>query len=174
MKYSISRLSEREFAESVDALAALLADAVDDGASVGFLAPIIGDELRNWWRSLTTAVGTGQVLIWAARAEDGTPAGTIQLQHPTKPNGRHRAEIAKLIVHRSARGRGLGRELLAVAERTAIDTGVSLLLLDTETGSGAEQLYQSDGWTLTGIVPGYAASPDGALSACSFFHKAIG
>ncbi len=99
--------------------------------------------------------------------------GTVGLAHPGKPNGRHRAEVVKLIVHRRARGRGLGRALLAAVEHAAAEAGITLLHLDTQTGSPAERLYRTAGWIPVGVVPDYAADTDGVLRAATFFYKAL-
>ncbi|MFD0569266.1 GNAT family N-acetyltransferase [Kitasatospora gansuensis] len=99
--------------------------------------------------------------------------GTVQLRLTSYPNGRHRADLAKLLVHRDARGRGLGRRLLELAEQGAAEHGVTLLLLDTQTDSPAEQLYRAAGWTAFGTVPEHAADPAGVLRPTTFFHKAL-
>jgi ribosomal protein S18 acetylase RimI-like enzyme len=173
MTYTISPLSAPELSRAVEDLAALLADAVEDGASIGFLAPVDRDALVRWWQALLPSVTDGQTRVWAARDEGGALVGTVQLKLTANPNGTHRAQVGKLIVDRRARGRGLGRELLAVAEGAAVGAKISLLLLDTRTGSAAERLYASAGWTAFGIVPDYAADPDGTLSPCTFFYKQI-
>nr|BFE79064.1 hypothetical protein GCM10020093_016650 [Planobispora longispora] len=116
--------------------------------------------------------GRGSLAVWVCRDTGGISA-TISLVLTGKPNGRHRAEIVKLMVHPGARGRGLARRLLATAEAAAAEAGIALLLLDTETGSAAEHLYLAEGWTRYGIVPAYAASPDGPLKDCSFFYKRL-
>ncbi|MEU6727574.1 GNAT family N-acetyltransferase [Nonomuraea wenchangensis] len=168
--YAIDLLPAEEFDAAIKDLAALLADAVDDGASVGFLSPFGLEEAAAWWRAQAPAVAAGTLQVWVARDASGV-AGTIGLALATKPNSRYRGEIIKLMVHRDARGRGLSRALLATAERAALAAGVHLLMLDTETGSTAEHVYLTGGWTRYGIVPGYAASPDGTPAACSFFYK---
>jgi GNAT superfamily N-acetyltransferase len=89
------------------------------------------------------------------------------------PNGRHRADILKLMVHPTARGQGLARSLLTTAERAAADDGVTLLILDAETGTPAERLYLTAGWTHYGTVPAYATDPAGTLKDCSFFYKRL-
>ncbi|MGR6918903.1 N-acetyltransferase family protein [[Actinomadura] parvosata] len=169
---TIARLSAEEFEQCVEELAALLADAVDDGASLGFVAPFGQESAAVWWRAQAPAVAAGTQLVWVCRL-DGVLAGTVSLIPAAKANARHRAEIVKLMVHRDARGQGLARALLATAEQAAFDAGARLLLLDTETGSTAEHVYLSGGWTRYGIVPGYAASPDGTLRDCSFFYKRL-
>ncbi|WP_229686897.1 GNAT family N-acetyltransferase [Longimycelium tulufanense] len=100
--------------------------------------------------------------------------GIVQLDLETKPNGRHRGEIAKLMVHRRARGQGLGKALLAHAEREAAALGVSLLVLDTQSGSGAEQLYRAAGWNRVGVIPDYAADPVGELHPTTIFYRSLG
>ncbi|MGW7050089.1 GNAT family N-acetyltransferase [Streptomyces sp. NPDC054887] len=168
----ITRLSADEFRAEVRNLAGVLADAVDDNASVGFLAPFGPDEAAAWWAAQQPAVADGSLRVWAARGPSGT-TGTFALSFSPRPNGRHRAELVKLMVHRGARGQGLGRALLDTAEREAARAGATLLLLDTEGSSPAERLYRSAGWTHYGTVPDYAADPAGTLKACSFFYKRL-
>ncbi|MGP4016523.1 GNAT family N-acetyltransferase [Saccharopolyspora sp. 5N708] len=168
--HNITRLSAADFRDSVKGLADVLVSAVADGFSLGFLAPFDQDAATAWWRGLQPAVADGSVTVWVAHGFDGI-TGTISLALEHTPNGRHRAKIAKLMVHRDARGRGLGRALLATAEQAAARAGATLLMLDTTTGSAAERLYHSAGWTRYGIVPDYAADPTGSLEDCSFFYK---
>lgn len=171
--HAITRLSAEEFDAELGGLAALLAEAVADGASLGFRSPFGREQALAWWRTQRTAVAEGALTVWAARGPQGT-AGTVALAHCPKPNGAHRAEVVKLMVAPAARGRGLGRRLLGTAERYAADAGATLLLLDTETGSAADRLYASAGWTGYGTVPDYATDPDGTLRDCTFFYKRIG
>ncbi|MBB2914281.1 GNAT superfamily N-acetyltransferase [Streptosporangium becharense] len=170
--HTIERLSAEEFPGSVDGLAEVLVDAVGDGASVGFLAPFDHEAAAAWWRAQAPAVADGSLIVWACRDGGGIDA-TVSLALAGKPNGRHRAEVVKLMVRRGARGRGLARALLATAEATAAAAGVTLLLLDTQTGSTAERVYLAGGWTRYGVVPDYAAAPDGSLQSCSFFYKPL-
>ncbi|MEV0387779.1 GNAT family N-acetyltransferase [Nonomuraea sp. NPDC050643] len=170
--HTIERLSAEEFEAGIKDLAGLLVDAVDGGASVGFVTPFGHEEAAAWWRAQQPAVAAGRLLVWACH-EEGAMTGTIGLALAGKPNARHRAEIVKLMVHRTARGRGLSRALLAAAEQAALEEGADLLMLDTETGSAAEHVYLTGGWTRYGIVPGYAGSPDGTLQDCSFFYKRL-
>ncbi|MFJ6015646.1 GNAT family N-acetyltransferase [Streptomyces sp. NPDC092952] len=168
----IAPVSGPELITYADELAALLMDAVADGASVGFLAPLDRTAAAAWWRERAGSVEGGPLRIWIAR--DGERiAGTISLARATLPNARHRAEVAKLMVRGSARGRGLGRTLLDTVERSAADAGISLLVLDTESGSPAERLYRAAGWTESGSIPNYAADPAGALRPTTLYYKEI-
>ncbi|SDI28398.1 GNAT family N-acetyltransferase [Nonomuraea jiangxiensis] len=172
LTHTIARLSAADFGDSVEDLAALLVDAVDSGASVGFVTPFGQAEAAAWWRAQAPAVADGSLMVWVSRDGSGLQA-TISLALAAKPNARHRGEIVKLMVHRDFRGRGLSRALLATAEHAALAAGADLLLLDTETGSTAEHVYLTGGWTRYGIVPDYAGSPDGTLRDCSFFYKRL-
>ncbi|MFD7495433.1 GNAT family N-acetyltransferase [Streptomyces sp. NPDC059832] len=161
-----------ELVTYADELAALLVETVNGGSSVGFLAPLDRDVAAAWWRERAGAVDAGLLQVWIARDAERV-AGTIGLVRAQLPNARHRAEVAKLMVRPSARGRGLGRSLLDAAERSAAEAGVALLVLDTETGSPAERLYRSAGWTECGSIPDYAGDPAGVLKPTTLYYKAI-
>jgi ribosomal protein S18 acetylase RimI-like enzyme len=169
----VTRLNETQLLDAVEALADLLTDTVDAGASVGFLAPLDRAEAAAWWNERAAAVAAGQLAVWVARDGDRV-AGTVSLAFPGKPNSRHRAELVKLMVRRDARGRGLGRRLLTTAEEAAAAAAVTLLHLDTETDSPAEHLYRSAGWTRAGVIPDYAASPAGVLRPTTLYFKQVG
>ncbi|MCF4135829.1 GNAT family N-acetyltransferase [Streptomyces sp. Tue 6430] len=151
-------------------LADLLVDTVHGGASVGFLAPLDHAEALAWWQGRAAGVAAGRLAVWAALDGDRV-TGTVTLALPDKPNSRHRAELVKLMVHQEARGRGLGRRLLATAEEAAAAAGITLLHLDTETGSPAEHLYRTGGWTRAGVIPDYAADPSGVLRPTTLYYK---
>jgi len=168
----IARLTAADLPASVPGLARLLVDSVADGASLGFLATLDEPAAAAWWLAHEPAVAEGSRVVWVARAAEEI-VGTVSLTCEAKPNGRHRAEVSKLMVHPDARGHGLGRDLLATAEAAAARTGATLLLLDTETDSPAERLYRVTGWTRYGIVPGYATDPGGTPRDCSFFYKRL-
>jgi GNAT superfamily N-acetyltransferase len=155
-----------------DGLADLLADAVDSGASVGFRAPFGRREAADWWRSISGAIANGLVILLTAREGDHI-VGTVQLRLALLPNSRHRAEVAKLLVHRDARRRGIARRLLATIEDVARREGRTLLVLDTISGSEADRLYRSLGWTAVGSVPNYAAMPDGTLAPTTYFYREL-
>ncbi|MEV5972500.1 GNAT family N-acetyltransferase [Streptomyces sp. NPDC051921] len=166
----IRHLTAEEVRErAADGLAGLLVDAVDGGASIGYLAPLDPAEAADWW---TRAADDREV--WAAYGSAGDVLGAVTLVRDTKANGRHRGEIAKLVVHRAARGRGLGPRLLATAEAHAAATGLTLLVLDTETDSPAERLYRAAGWTRAGVIPDFAADPEGTLRPTTLYYKRVG
>ncbi|MFC8716218.1 GNAT family N-acetyltransferase [Kitasatospora sp. NPDC057198] len=173
MNPAVRPLTPETLDARLDALAGLLLDAVAGGASVGFLAGTDHREAAAWWASLGPSVAAGTRLLWIAEDAAGRALGTVSLVREEKPNGRHRAEVAKLLVHRDARGAGLGRRLLRHAEDAARARGVTLLLLDTQAGSAAEHLYRSAGWTPFGTVPGHAATPDGVLADTTYYYKRL-
>ena len=169
----VTRLDEVQLLDRVDELAELLVDTVDGGASVGFLAPMDRAAAVAWWKERAGAVAAGYVAVWAAH--DGHRAvGTVSLAFPDKPNSRHRAELVKLMVHRDARGHGLGRRLLGTAEEAARTAGITLLHMDTETDSPAERLYDGAGWIRAGVIPDYAADPAGVLRPTTLYYKRLG
>src|SRR5712691_11784568 len=158
----VEELSERSFPDAIDELATLLVDSVESGASVGFVHPFTHDDATRWWRSLTVDVAAGRIVVLIARVT-GRAVGTAQLRLNQYPNGPHRAEVAKVLVRRNARRRGVARRLMACLEDSARRRGRTLLVLDTITGSDAVRLYDALGWTRAGEIPRYAAMPDGTL-----------
>jgi acetyltransferase len=149
-------------------LADVLVDCVDGGASVGFLAGLTAQDAADWWRS---ALRSPALRTWVAWDDAGSVVGCVLLAREQRDNGRHRAEVRKLLVHRRARGGGVGRSLMEHVERDASDQGCTLLMLDTETGSSAEKLYLRSGWTPLGTVTGHAYRPDGSLGDTTFMVK---
>ncbi|PPK66376.1 GNAT family N-acetyltransferase [Actinokineospora auranticolor] len=168
----MERVDARGLSALVPDLADLLVDAVAGGASVGFLHPLAAARAREWWRSLEPDLATGRLLLWTTR-HAGRVVGTAQLRRTDYENGRHRGEVAKLLVHRDARGRGLGRALLTTVEQAATELGMTLLLLDTQSGSPADHLYRSAGWVEVGVVPDHALDPAGARQPTTIFRKAL-
>jgi acetyltransferase len=150
-------------------LAAVLMDAVSSGASVSFMPDLQLDDAVEWWRkTLTTSPARAVVIV--ARDEEGI-VGTVQLQPSWAPNQLHRADVAKLLVHRRARGRGIARTLMQEIERRARDQKFTLLVLDTCQRSAAEKLYTSLGWIRVGVIPNYALNPDGTPCDTVYFYK---
>jgi len=153
-------------------LASLLADAVNSGAAVSFLAPLTEAVATDWWRKTIATAADGTVIL-VARDADGI-CGTVQMHPSWAPNQPHRADIAKLIVHTRCRGTGIGRRLMVSIEDTAREAGFTLLTLDTKLGCVAEQLYRRLGWTCVGSIPKYALDPDGtAFHSNAIFYKLI-
>ena len=169
---AIRVLSRAEARAAQARLAELLQDAVDNGASVGYLAPLSAEEAASYWAPLIAALDPAQRLLMVAEV-DGTIAGTVQLVLEGRPNGNHRAEVAKLLVHTDFRRRGVATALIHALEREARTAGRTLLVLDTQSGEPAEALYFARGYTRTGTVPGYARNPDGRLAPTSFMYKVL-
>ena len=168
----IRRLHGAELRAQLDALAAVLADCVAGGASVGYMAPFPPEDARRAFEGFAAEADAGRRLVLAAFA-DGELAGTVQVVLTLMPNQPHRGEIAKLLVARSARRRGLAERLMAQAEAEARAEGKSLLVLDAVTGDDASRLYTRLGWTTVGVVPGFALYPDGRPCDTTYFWKAI-
>ncbi|WP_205624952.1 GNAT family N-acetyltransferase [Geminicoccus roseus] len=171
--HAIRLLSPEEAAPRLGQLAALLAEAVEGGASVNFVWPMTASKAEAWWQGALASHARGERLIfWAGSDEE--LHGSVQLVLAPQENQAFRADIAKLLVHRRARRQGLGRALMQAAEAEARRIGRTLLTLDTETGSPAEHLYAALGWTKYGEIPGYATCADRSRrAAASFFYKEL-
>ncbi|MFJ7263470.1 GNAT family N-acetyltransferase [Streptomyces globosus] len=168
----VSPVTAAQLADHRGQLADLLVAVVREGSSLGFLSGLDHAAAAAWWEALLPSLRDGTLALWVSRPAEGAPVdGTVSWARETKPNGRHRAELRKLMVHPAARGRGTARALLAEAEDAAARAGVKLLFLDTETGSGAERLYRAAGWTEAGTIPDYAADPDGRLHPTTLYYK---
>jgi GNAT superfamily N-acetyltransferase len=157
--------------EVVRQLADVLLDAVQSGAGVSFMSDLQPDQAQDWWRKTLRASSPRQVVL-AARHEEGI-VGTVQLLPAWPPNQPHRADVAKLLVHRRARRMGIGRMLMQELERHAREQRFTLLVLDTCKDSAAEQLYTSLGWTRVGVVPRFALNPDGSWCDTVFFYRQL-
>lgn len=168
----VRRLRGPELRTQLSALADILADCVAGGASVSYLEPFSHADARAAFADWASEVERGRRLILAAIAE-GEVVGTVQVIFAVPPNQPHRGEIAKLLVHRSARRRGVAQLLMERAESEARAEGKTLLVLDTVTGDAAERLYTRLGWSRVGVIPGYALYPDGRLCDTTVFFKAL-
>jgi GNAT superfamily N-acetyltransferase len=168
----IRRLEGSDLDAQLDGLAEVLADCVAGGASVSYLAPFSHAQARAAFEGFAAEVEQGRRLLLAAFAE-GRPVGTVQVILALPPNQPHRAEIAKLLVHRSARRRGIAQLLMEQAESEARAEGKTLLVLDTVTGDNGERLYARLGWTRAGVIPGFALFPDGRPCDTTIFWKAL-
>jgi len=168
----IRRLASSDLREQLDALAGVLADCVAGGASVSYLAPFSHEQARAAFDAVAAEVEQGRRLLLGAFAA-GRLVGTVQVILALPPNQPHRAEIAKLLVHRSARKRGVAQLLMEHAESEARAAGKTLLVLDTVTGDDAERLYARLGWTRVGVIPGYALYPDRRPCDTTIFWKSL-
>ena len=165
-------LTREETREHLDELSEVLHDCVHGGASVSFMLPFPHEEARDFWRDVAESVGRGETLL-AAALHEGRVVGTVLVGLKQTPNQPHRGDLKKLLVHREARGFGLSRLLMEAAERKAVEAGKTLLVLDTATGSPAEDIYPRFGWQRVGVVPDYALYPDGSYCGTTFFYKRI-
>jgi GNAT superfamily N-acetyltransferase len=168
----IRRLDGTELRDQLDGLARVLADCVAGGASVSYLAPFSHVEARAAFEGMAAQVKQGHRVLLGAFADDEL-VGSVQLIVALPPNQPHRGEIAKLLVHRSARRRGVAQRLMEHAESEARALGKTLLVLDTVTGGDAERVYERLGWTRVGVIPGYALYPDGSPCSTTVFYKAL-
>ncbi len=153
-------------------LGEILIDCIRSGASVGFLDPLSPIDAEAYWRCVERAVADGRSVLLVGAVGDGEVAGTVQLDVDTFPNQPHRATVSKLLVHTSARRRGLGEALMEELERAALERERWLLTLDTATGAAA-RLYGRMGWRIAGTIPGYALNPDGTLTDTTFYWKQL-
>jgi GNAT superfamily N-acetyltransferase len=169
---TIRGLDAQEADRALPGLCRVLVDAVASGASVNFMADFAEADAERFWRTQLSGLGDGSRHILVAESE-GEIVGTVVVGMAPQPNQPHRAEIGKMIVHRSARGRGTGQRLLEAAEAVAMQNGRSLLTLDTEAGSAGDRLYRRCGWTAIGSIPNFSFTPDGRLTPATFFYKEL-
>ncbi len=166
------RILERLDDRAIEALSDVLIDCVEGGASVSFMLPMTRDKARAFWRRVAAGVERGERIVVVAEDETGAIIGTAQVVNAESENQPHRADVAKMLVKRSARRRGAGELLLEAAERAARDAGKTLLVLDTASAE-AERLYTRSGWQRVGVIPDYALLPDGPPCATILFFKQL-
>jgi len=159
--------------ELADALAEVLIDCVEGGASVGFMAPLTRARATAFWSGVIDSAARGERVLLVAEDAQGRIHGTVQVTLSKPENQPHRGEVTKMLVHRRARRRGLGEALMRAAEAAAQAAGRTLLILDTVTGADGERLYSRLGWQRLGVIPGYALWPHGGLCATTYFYKAL-
>jgi len=169
----IHRVSALDDPALLGGLGELLVDCVDGGASVSFMQPLSQARAEHFWRSLAAGVAAGERILLTAQDQHGAILGTVQVVLSQPENQPHRADVAKLLVHRKARKQGLGEKLMVAAEQAAAGAGKSVLVLDTASDS-AERLYKRLGWQVSGVIPDYALLPQGGLCATTIFYKNIG
>lgn len=169
---TVRRLTADEASARVAALSAVLMDCVEGGASVSFMAPLAREKADAFWRGVAEGVTAGDRMLFVAEdPTTGEVVGTVQVLLRLPENQPHRAEVAKVLVRRSARRQGVASRLMRAAEAAARAAGKTLLLLDTVTGGDAERLYERLGWTRVGVVPNFALMPDGQPCGTTFFFK---
>jgi acetyltransferase len=167
---AVRALDPEEVARRQDQLIELLVDAVEGSASVGFVLPLERADAATYWQSVTAGLREGRLVLVGAFEGDRL-VGSVQLGLEPRANGRHRAEVMKLMVRRAHRRRGIGRSLLQELCDLAHHSGRTLLLLDVRSGDPAEALYRSRGFVRFGEVPGYAREPHGrGLAVSSFYY----
>jgi len=169
---TIERVTAEQAQASLTELIQLLQDAVNSGASVGFLPPLSDDVARVYWQGTIDAVAHGTGLLLVA-CQDGHIVGTVQLALATQPNAQHRAEVQKLMVHTRVRRQGIGQALMTAVDEIARATGRTLLVLDTRRGDVSEQVYLKQGYTRAGIIPRYAQSAHGTLDDTVIFYRML-
>jgi GNAT superfamily N-acetyltransferase len=154
----------------IQGLSDVLIDCVEGGASVSFMLPMSRPKAEAFWRTVAASVARGERLVLVAEDDAGVIVGSVQVILAQPENQPHRGDLAKMLVHRRARRRGIGAALLAAAERSALSSGKTLLVLDTASGD-AERLYARQGWQRCGQIPNYALWPDGTPCATTIFFK---
>src|SRR5215468_9232002 len=155
----------------IQGLSDVLIDCVEGGASVSFMLPMSRTKAEAFWRTIASSMARGERVVLAAEDDAGVIVGTVQVILAQPENQPHRGDLAKMLVHRRARRRGIGAALLVAAERSALDEGKTLLVLDTASDD-AERLYARQGWERCGQIPNYALLPDGRPCATTYFFKA--
>jgi GNAT superfamily N-acetyltransferase len=156
------------------ALAQVLLDCVEAGASVSFMWPLSQQQALAFWDGVLASARRGErIVLLAEDSVSGDTVGTVQVVFAVADNQPHRADVAKMLVHRRARRRGVGAALLQAAESAARAAGRTLLVLDTVSGGDGERLYARLGWQRVGVIPGYALWPRGGLCDTTYFYKAL-
>jgi GNAT superfamily N-acetyltransferase len=158
--------------EQIGELADVLMDCVEGDASVSFMHPLSRERAQAFWRGVAEGVAAGERALLVAEDAQGI-CGTVQLVLAQAENQPHRADLAKMLVHRRCRRQGLGEALMRAAENMARDCGKTLLVLDTVTGDNGERLYQRLGWQRVGVIPGYALLPRGGLVGTTVFYREL-
>lgn len=157
----------------IESLASLLIDCVEGGASVSFMLPLTPERAAAFWRRVARDVAAGARALLVAEDPLGV-CGTVQLVLDLPENQPHRADLAKMLVHRRARRQGLGAALMRAAEDMARECGRTLLVLDAVTGGDAERLYERLGWQRVGVIPDYALMPGGEPCDTTVFFRRLG
>jgi len=164
----LDRVGEAEIGQ----LAAVLVDCVEGGASVSFMLPLDAERAAGFWRGVAADVARGDRILFVAEDERGI-LGTVQLVTKQPENQPHRADVAKMLVHRRGRKRGVGAALMRAVEAAALAAGKTLLVLDTVPDTDADRLYRRLGWEYAGTIPDYALWPGGGFASTSIFYRKL-
>jgi GNAT superfamily N-acetyltransferase len=164
----LQTVTESELAQLGD----VLVDCVDGGASVSFMHPLVRERALAFWRGVADGVAAGERALLVAEDTAGI-CGTVQLVLKQPDNQPHRADLAKMLVHRRARRRGLGASLMQAAEAAARESGKTLLVLDAVTNGDAARLYERLGWERVGDIPDYALLPRGGLCSTTVYFRKL-
>jgi GNAT superfamily N-acetyltransferase len=168
---TVRRVGAIDAAACIEALADVLIDCVEGGASVSFMLPLPREKALAFWRGVADGVARGERVLLVAEDGEGRIVGTVQLVTAQPDNQPHRADVAKMLVHRDARRRGVAQRLMTAVEDAAREHAKTVLVLDTVTGGDAERLYARAGWQRVGEVPAYALMPTGEACATTYFYK---
>ncbi|KAJ3789417.1 acyl-CoA N-acyltransferase [Lentinula aff. detonsa] len=184
-------------------LAVLLKSCVDSNITMNFIQPFSLEDASEFWLSAEDNVKQGKQFVVIAQEakerpepkaqaggllhdpsdQEGTDdhvikppviLGCVILYLSQLPNAKHRGEVGKLIVGKEHRKRGIGKMLLSCLEDKAREHGRTILVLDTQTGSGAELFYEHIEYTKVGVIPDVTMAPDGTqYTSCTFFYKKL-
>lgn len=170
---TVRRVAPQEAEACIADLAEVLLDCVAGNASVSFMASLTPAQAQDFWRGVAAGVRRNERVLLVAEDGAGRIVGTVQLVTALPENQPHRADVAKMLVHRSARRQGVAQRLMQAVDDAARAAGRWVLVLDTVTGGDAERLYERAGWQRVGSVPNYALMPDGSFCGTTFFHKQL-
>jgi acetyltransferase len=168
----IKSLTSDETKHLLPHLTELLRDGVNNGAAMGFLAPLSIEEAESYWLEVVEALKTPYRILLVA-LEDNTVIGSTQLDLASKANGLHRAEVMKVMVHTAHRRKGIGLALMQAVEKRALELKRTTLVLDTREDDTGEGLYLKAGFVRSGVIPNFARSSDGSLHGTVVMYKLL-
>jgi GNAT superfamily N-acetyltransferase len=172
MTVTIRIANFQEFADAIPRLAEILIDAVSSGAGVSFIVPPTQEEAERFWKNLSRAIGAGEIFCFLAEVDDEV-AGVVLLMRATAQNQPHRADIAKLLVHRNSRRQGIGSKLMTAAEAHARHIGLKLITFDAVAHGAVEEFYKDLGFVVAGYYPKYAYALNHRLDDTALFFKEL-
>ncbi|HEX4525735.1 MAG TPA: GNAT family N-acetyltransferase [Gaiellaceae bacterium] len=160
-------------AEGIDAhlneLAQLLLDGHASNMALGLAPPLTRERAADAYRVTAARLAPGERVLLGALDGD-ILVGAVHIARAEAENGRHRAEIQRLVVSPTSRGMGIGRALLEAAVERARELRLGLLWLTTHEETDADQFYERLGWTRLGVIPAYSTLPDGSLAGNAYYY----